>query len=78
MERISKANRDTLLALRILPSRGFTDSNMRSNVVSKMMMGATLDPFGLVLLNFDNIGFKILGQYASYSSFTLFQEIHIK
>jgi hypothetical protein len=74
MERISKANRDTLLALRILPSRGFTDSNMRS----KMMMGATLDPFGLVLLNFDNIGFKILGQYASYSSFTLFQEIHIK
>lgn len=30
------------------------------------------------MLNFDNIGFKILGLYASYSSHTLLQEIHVR
>ena len=42
------------------------------------MMGTELDALGILLLNFDNIGFKILGQLAPYSSYTLFQEMHVK
>eukprot|EP00986_Skeletonema_menzelii_P002100 scaffold575_cov121-Skeletonema_menzelii.AAC.1 len=78
MERISNGNRDILSAVRILPSRDFTDTNMRNNVVSKMMMGVELDQRGLLYLNFDNIGFKMTGLNAGYSPYTLFQEIHVK
>jgi len=77
MERLSNANRDLLTAFRILPSRTFTDSNMRNNVVSKMIDGLKLDAWGMLLLNFDNIGFQINGINAGYSSYTLFQEIHV-
>ena len=43
-----------------------------------MKKGMTLKPRDLVLVIFDNIGFKVLGKYASYDQWTLIQIVVVQ
>jgi hypothetical protein len=81
MEKLTRQVRDLLSALRISTSRNYDNRHQLKAVVDDLKKGIDIDPHDLVLVNFDNVGFKeiadIIGRIG-YQQFTAFQIIIIK
>jgi hypothetical protein len=77
-QNVSRQFLDICSAFQLAPSRKFYWKDWSKEVISALEKGLTIRPRDVVLLLFDNIGFKVLGKFASYDQWTLLQIIVIK
>ena len=63
--------RDLCSSLDLAPSRKYSLKDRAEEVLKQMNKGLKLHPHDLVLIFFDNIGFKILGRQASYDQWII-------
>jgi len=70
-QRLTRDFRDLCSALNLAPSRKFTLKSRAESVLTHLREGIDLGVRDLVVLLFDNVGFKILGRQASYDQWIM-------
>jgi hypothetical protein len=70
-QRLTRDFRDLCSALNLAPSRKFTLKSRAESVLTHLREGIDLGLRDLVVLLFDNVGFKILGRQASYDQWIM-------
>ena len=70
-QRLTRDFRDLCSALNLAPSRKFMLKSRAESVLTHLREGINIGVRDLVLLLFDNVGFKILGRQASYDQWIM-------
>ena len=78
MQKVSTKFRDMLTAFRIASSFKTSYKHICQEIVARLMKGVSVGPYDWPFCNGDNVGFKKLGDEASYEQFTAFQDIIVR
>lgn len=76
-QRLTRNFSDLLSAFRLAPSRAYAHSDQIQKVLDNSKHGLKIGPRDLVILLFDNVGFKVLGRQAGYDQYTIFNVVII-
>jgi len=70
-QRLTKECKDLLSLLHMAPSRSFCIKSKAKEVINQLKKGIKPSPRDLIIVLFDNIGFKILGRQSSYDQWIM-------
>ena len=78
VQHVSKACREFLSTYRVASNINTSSRRLFTKNIQRLLEGVAIGPYDLFLLNGDNIGFTVKGEFAAYMQFTLFQDIIIR
>lgn len=76
-QRLTRNFADLLSAFRLAPSRAYAHMDQIQKVLDNSKIGLKIGPRDLVIVLFDNVGFKVLGRQAGYDQYTIFNIVII-